>query len=81
MPRSAAAPPIPSEVFRLRKPARENPRRFSSSKGDDTFIAGEGEIVDRRYKVVRISPTSVEMQDVVGSGPPQSLPLTQENPS
>ena len=41
------------------------------------FIAGEGEIVDRRYKVVRISPTSVEIQDVVGSGPPQNIPLTQ----
>ena len=44
---------------------------------DIFFIAGEGEIIDRRYKVVRISPTSVEIQDVVGSGPPQSIPLTQ----
>ena len=43
---------------------------------DDVFVAGEGEIVDRRYKVIRISPTSVEIQDVVGSGPPQSIPLT-----
>ena len=41
------------------------------------FIAGEGEIIDRRYKVVRISPGSVDIQDVVGSGPPQSIPLTQ----
>jgi hypothetical protein len=41
------------------------------------FIAGEGEIVDRRYKVVHISPNSVEIQDLVGSGPAQNIALTQ----
>jgi hypothetical protein len=41
------------------------------------FVAGEGEIVDRRYKVIRITNTNVEIQDVVGSGPPQTIPLTQ----
>ena len=45
--------------------------------GEDVFVAGEGEIVDRRYKVIRISPNSVEIQDVVNSGPPQNIPLTQ----
>jgi hypothetical protein len=53
------------------------PKKVFLSKGDDVFIAGEGEIVDRRYKVVRISQGSVEIQDVVGSGPPQTVPLTQ----
>jgi hypothetical protein len=41
------------------------------------FIAAEGDIVNRRYKVMRISPNSVEIQDVLGSGPPQNIPLTQ----
>ena len=41
------------------------------------FVAGEGEIVDRRYKVIRITNTSVEIQDMVTSGPPQNIPLTQ----
>jgi len=45
--------------------------------GEDVFVAGEGEIVDRRYKVIHITPTSVQIQDVVNSGPPQSIPLTQ----
>ena len=44
------------------------------SNGDDVFVAGEGEIVDRRYKVIRITNTSVEIQDVVNSGPPQTIP-------
>lgn len=72
----AAAPPIPLKFFGFASHPGE-PKKIFLSKGDDVFIAGEGEIVDRRYKVVKISPTSVDIQDVVGSGPPQSIPLTQ----
>jgi hypothetical protein len=72
----APPPPIPLKFFGFASHPGE-PKRIFLSKGDDVFIAGEGEIVDRRYKVLRISPTSVEMQDVVNSGPPQSIPLTQ----
>jgi len=72
----AAAPPIPLKFFGFASKPGE-PKKVFLIKGDDTFIAGEGEIVDRRYKVVKISPTSVDIQDVVGSGPPQSIPLTQ----
>ncbi len=75
-PAVAPAPPIPLKFFGFASKPGE-PKRIFLSKGDDVFIAGEGEIVDRRYKVVRISPTSVDIQDVVGSGPPQSIPLTQ----
>ncbi|MGA2413899.1 MAG: hypothetical protein ABSF59_05600 [Candidatus Sulfotelmatobacter sp.] len=69
-------PPIPLKFFGFADQVGE-PKKVFLSKDDDVFIAGEGEIVDRRYKVVRISPTSVEIQDVVGSGPPQSIPLSQ----
>jgi hypothetical protein len=72
----AAAPPIPLKFFGFSNQPGERRKAFLS-KGEDVFIAGEGEIVDRRYKVVRISPTAVEIQDVVGSGPAQSIPLTQ----
>jgi hypothetical protein len=75
-PAAASPPPIPLKFFGFANQPGE-PKKVFLSKGEDVFIAGEGEIVDRRYKVVRISPTSVEIQDVVGSGPPQSLPLTQ----
>lgn len=69
-------PPIPLKFFGFASKPGE-PKRVFLIKGDDVFVAGEGETVDRRYKVVRISPTTVEIQDVVGSGPPQSIPLTQ----
>ncbi len=72
----AAPPPIPLKFFGFASHPGE-PKKIFLSKGDDVFIAGEGEIVDRRYKVVRITPNSVEIQDVVGSGPPQNIPLTQ----
>jgi hypothetical protein len=72
----AAQAPIPLKFFGFANQPGE-PKKVFLSKGEDVFIAGEGEIVDRRYKVVRISATSVDIQDVVGSGPPQSIPLTQ----
>ncbi len=75
-PAAAPAPPIPLKFFGFASHPGE-PKRIFLSKGDDVFIAGEGEIVDRRYKVLRISPNSVEMQDVVSSGAPQTIPLTQ----
>lgn len=75
-PAVAPALPIPLKFFGFASHPGE-PKRIFLSKGDDVFIAGEGEVVDRRYKVLRISPNSVEMQDVVGSGAPQTIPLTQ----
>ena len=44
--------------------------------GEDVFIAVEGDIVDRRYKVIHIGPTSVEVEDVLYNNR-QSIPLTQ----
>jgi hypothetical protein len=79
-PASPPPPPIPLKFFGFANQTGEAKRIFLS-KGEDVWIAGEGEIVDRRYKVVRISPTSVEIQDLVVSGPPQSIPLTQGNPT
>jgi hypothetical protein len=71
--------PIPLKFFGFASHPGEAKKIFLS-KADDVFIAGEGEIVDRRYKVMKISGTAVEIQDLVVSGPPQSIPLTQEKP-
>jgi len=68
--------PIPLKFFGFASKPGE-PKKVFLSKDEDVWVAGEGEIVDRRYKVIHISPTSVEMQDVVNSGPPQTIPLTQ----
>jgi hypothetical protein len=68
--------PIPLKFYGFASEPGE-PKKIFLLLGEDVFVAGEGEIVDRRYKVIRITPTMVEIQDVVNSGPPQNIPLTQ----
>jgi hypothetical protein len=69
-------PPIPLKFFGFASKVGESKKIFLS-QGEDVWVAGEGEIVNRRYKVLHISNNSVEMQDVVNSSPPQTILLTQ----
>lgn len=68
--------PIPLKFYGFASSPGE-PKKIFLKLNEDVFVAGEGEIVDRRYKVIRITNTFVEIQDVVTSGPPQNIPLTQ----
>ena len=44
--------------------------------GDDIFIASEGDVVDRRYRVVKIGTASVQVEDIPYHNT-QTLPLRQ----
>lgn len=68
-------PPITLKFFGFANKPGE-PKRIFLSQGEDIFIAREGDIIDRRYKVVRIAPNSVEIEDVLNNNR-QSIPLTQ----
>jgi hypothetical protein len=68
-------PPINLKFYGFASKPGE-PKRVFLSQGEDVFIAGEGDIVDRRYKVLHISPMSVEIEDVLNNNR-QSIPLTQ----
>lgn len=68
-------PPITLKFFGFANRPGETKKVFLS-QGEDVFIAAEGDIVDRRYRVVRISPNSVDVEDVLNNNR-QSLPLTQ----
>jgi len=68
-------PPITLKFFGFANRPGETKKVFLS-QGEDIFIAAEGDIVDRRYRVVHISPTAVDVEDVINNNR-QSLPLTQ----
>jgi len=75
-PPPAPPPPIPLTFYGFATPTGGTKRIFLVSHGEDVFIAKEGDIVDRRYKVVRISQNAVEILDVLSNNR-QSIPLTQ----
>jgi hypothetical protein len=68
-------PPITLKFFGFANRPGETKKVFLS-QGEDVFIASEGDIVDRRYRVLHISPTAVDVEDVLNNNR-QSLPLTQ----
>jgi hypothetical protein len=68
-------PPINLKFYGFASKPGE-PKKVFLSQGEDIFIASEGQIVDRRYKVLRISPVSVEIEDVLSNNR-QMIPLTQ----
>jgi hypothetical protein len=68
-------PPINLKFFGFANKPGEAKRIFLS-QGDDVFVAGEGEIVNRRYRIVRIGPSSVEIEDVL-TNHSENIPLTQ----
>lgn len=68
-------PPINLRFFGFANRPGEAKKIFLS-EGDNVYVAGEGEIVGRRYKVVRIGTNTVEIEDVLNNHT-QTIPLTQ----
>lgn len=68
-------PPINVKFFGFANRPGESKRIFLSS-GEDIWVAKEGDIVNRRYKVVKINTNSVELEDVLSNNR-QSIPLSQ----
>jgi len=79
---AADAPPAPISLkFYGFSTTRNNGQKSAYFlDGDDILIASEGQTLKRRYKLVRISATSVLLEDTE-SKRQQSVPLTQEAPS
>ena len=68
-------PPINLKFFGYSSGKGERPRAFLS-QGDNVWIAHEGDVVNRQYKIVRITPNSVEVEDLLNNNR-QSIRLTQ----
>ena len=68
-------PPIPLKFFGFASRPGQ-PKTIFLANGEDVFIGKEGDIVNRRYKIVHISPSQVEIEDVLNNNR-QTIPLTQ----
>jgi hypothetical protein len=68
-------PPINLKYFGISSGKGERPKAFLS-QGDDVWIAREGDVVNRHYKIVRISPNAVEVEDLLNNNR-QSIPRAQ----
>jgi hypothetical protein len=67
-------PPIPLKAFGYAARPGEAKRVFLS-RDQDIWVAKEGDVVDRRYRIVRINPNSVEVEDVLSNNR-QSIPMS-----
>jgi hypothetical protein len=66
-------PPIDLKFFGTATSA-DGTRRAFLLKGEDVFLASDGDIVQRRYRIVTISPNSVLVEDMANNNR-QTLPL------
>ncbi len=67
-------PPIDLKFYGYAGP-KGGTRQIFLLRGEDIFLAREGQIIDRRYKIMHIGPTSVEIQDVLTNNT-QTIPLS-----
>lgn len=70
------APPIPLKYYGFTSPRAGGKRAFFM-EGEDVHVANEGELVKRRYKIVRINLNSVVMEDTDFKDQ-QTLPLVEQ---
>lgn len=68
-------PPINLKFFGYASKSGE-PRSIFLSQQDTVYTAREGDIIAGRYKIVKINPTSVQIQDLLSNNT-QTIPLTQ----
>lgn len=68
-------PPPPIELKFFGFASSQGVKRVFLSKGDDVFVASEGDIVNRRYKIVKINANNIEVLDVLNNNQ-QTIPLS-----
>jgi hypothetical protein len=76
-PPAAPPPPILLKYYGYSSAKGDNRKRAFFLDGDDILMASEGEVVKKRYKVVRIGVNSVVMEDTQFKHE-QTLPLLEE---
>jgi hypothetical protein len=79
VPADPKAPPIPLKFYGFVNKSKVGDKRAFFLDGDDIVIAAEGEMIKKRYKIVRIGVTSAVVEDTeFKSNNQQTLPLEAE---
>ncbi|MBZ5591256.1 MAG: hypothetical protein LAP39_03405 [Acidobacteriia bacterium] len=76
-PPPAPPPPITLKYYGYAAQRADGHKRAFFLDGDDIFVAAEGDLIKKRYKVVRIGVNSVEVEDTEFNYT-QMLPLAAE---
>jgi hypothetical protein len=58
-------PPINLKLYGYAQRKNGEAKRIFLSSGEDIFVAKEGDIVNRRYKILKINNNSVDVEDVL----------------
>jgi hypothetical protein len=78
-PADPKAPPIPLKFYGFVNPPKAGIKRAFFLDGEDIVIAGEGDMIKKRYKIVRIGVNSAVVEDTEFKGDnQQTLPLVAE---
>ncbi|HEY6393345.1 MAG TPA: hypothetical protein VIX89_18830 [Bryobacteraceae bacterium] len=79
-PPTPRAPQIPLKFYGFVNPSRTDIKRAFFLDGEEIIIAAEGELVKKRYKVLRIGVNSAVVEDTTfkGDNTQQTLPLELE---
>jgi hypothetical protein len=72
-------PPIPLKFYGLALPLRGNDKRVFCLQGDEILTPSEGDLVQNRYRIVRITPVSVLVEDTQYKHQ-QQIPIDQPPP-
>lgn len=70
------APPVPMKFFGYISPTKQPSKRAFFIDGDEVHVVREGDLVKKRYKIVRIGINSVVVEDTQ-FGQQQTVPLEE----
>ena len=71
------APPIQLKFYGYISPVRQGVKRAFFLDGEEIYVASEGEVIKKRYKVVRIGVNSAVVEDLEYQHQ-QTLPLVEQ---
>src|ERR1700738_307833 len=77
MPQMPVGPPPPPPIelkFFGTATSGNGTRQVLLLHGEDVFLASAGDVVQRRYKIISVAPSSIEVEDMVNNNR-QTLPL------